>query len=286
MPTAILHDHAGTSYAAGGRWCRRRVGGLVHGWLGILAPMDPITRRNRSRTTGANIYWRRRLFALAAGLAVFGVLAWAVGGANTHPVAATSSVSTKPPHTYPPPSTLPVTPSPSPSSSSPSPSPSASSSSPSPSPSPSPSKSKQPAKASHPKTGRSALGDDCPSADVVVSLSSNGDSYAPGARPKFTMSVVSTAGRRCAFNLGPRYLRLVIHSGSVRVWGSADCLHGSGTQVAMLRRGVPVQRKLTWDRTLSTAGCRLSHTAARPGAYTATASDSGVQSRTLVFDLR
>ena len=246
--------------------------------------MDPITRRNRSRTTGPDVYWRRRVFALAAGLAVLGVLAWAVGGASTHPMAPTASVSTKPPHSYPAPSTLPVTPSPSPGSSSPSPSPSASSSSPSPS--PSTSQHKQAAKTSHTKTGGKVLGDDCPSADVAVILSANGDSYAPGDRPRFTMSVVSTSGRRCAFNLGPRYLTVVIRSGSVRVWGSADCLHGSGTQVAMLRRGVPVRRKLTWDRTLSAARCRLTHTAARPGAYTATASDSGVHSRMVVFDLR
>lgn len=246
--------------------------------------MDPITRRNRSRTAGPDIYWRRRLFALAAGLAVFGLLAWAVGGASTHPMASTASIHTKAPHTYPPPSTLPVTPSPSPSSSSPSPSPSASS--PSPSPSNSKSKHKQAAKSRHPKPGQNTLGGNCPSADVVVSLSSNGDSYAPGARPRFTMSVVSTSGRSCVFNIGPRHLSLVISSGSVRVWGSADCLHGSGTQVATLRRGVPVQRKLTWDRTLSSPGCRMPHTAAQPGAYTATASDAGTHSHTLVFDLR
>jgi hypothetical protein len=235
---------------------------------------------------GPDIYWRRRLFALAAGLAVFGLLAWAVGGASTHPMASTTSISTKSPHTNPPPSTLPVTPSPSPSSSSPSPSPSASSSSPGPH---SKSKHQQAAsasKGSHRKSGGTALGDDCPSADVVVSLTANGNSYAPAARPKFTVTVVSTDGRRCAFNIGPRYLALVIHSGSVRAWGSGDCVHGSGTQVAMLRRGVPVQQKITWNRTLSAPGCRPPHRPAQPGTYTVTASGSGVRSHTLVFVLR
>ena len=121
---------------------------------------------------------------------------------------------------------------------------------------------------------------------MVISLSANSNSYAPGARPKFTTSVVSTSGRRCAFNVGSRYLDLVISSGGVRVWGSADCVHGAGTQVAMLRRGVPVQHKITWDRTLSSPGCHLPHTAARPGTYTVTASDAGVHSHTLVFVLR
>lgn len=220
---------------------------------------------------------------LAAALAVFALLAWAVGGLSAHPMAATAPASTAP-HTYPPPSTLPVTPTPSPSSSSPSPSPSASSSPASQS--HHKSKHKHAAGASHGKTGRHALGDDCPSADVVVSLSANSNSYAPGVRPKFTMKVVSTARRRCAFNVGSRYLTLVISSGNVRVWGSADCIHGPGTQVAMLRRGDPVRHKITWDRTLSSPGCRLPRTAARPGAYTATASDAGVHSHTLVFVLR
>lgn len=245
--------------------------------------MDPITRRNRSRTARPDVYWRRRLFALAAGLAVFGLLAWAVGGAATHHLTPTASISTKPPHTYPPPSTLPVTPAPSPGSSAPSPSPG---SSPGGAHSKSKGKGKHAAGTSHTRTGRNTLGDDCPSADVVISLSANSNSYAPGARPRFTMSVVSTSGRRCAFNVGSRHLALVIHSGSVRVWGSADCIHGGSTKVAMLSRGVPVLRRITWDRTLSSPGCRLPRTAAQPGTYTVTASDAGVHSHTLVFVLR
>src|SRR5215472_4042054 len=52
--------------------------------------MDPITSRNRSRSASADAYWRRRLFALLAGLAVLGLLAWAVGGASARPTAATT----------------------------------------------------------------------------------------------------------------------------------------------------------------------------------------------------
>src|SRR5437763_13342776 len=70
---------------------RRRVGGLGRGRLCILRFMDPITSRNRNRSVSADAYWRRRLFALAAGLAVLGLLAWAVGGASApRPTAATT----------------------------------------------------------------------------------------------------------------------------------------------------------------------------------------------------
>jgi hypothetical protein len=238
--------------------------------------MDPITSRNRSRSVGPDVYWRRRLFALAAGLTVLGLLAWAVGGASTvHPAASTTSINAP---------SQPSTPFPTPTTSSPSPSPSATSPSPKPSPSTSTSK-----KAGHPRAdhgaGLNAPGDDCPSRDVVVSLIASGDNYSGTARPEFTINVVSTDAEACAFNVGPQYLTLVISSGGVRAWGSADCTRGSGTKVAMLGRGVPVEQKITWDRTLSAPGCHMPATAARPGTYTAVASDAGLHSHTVVFVL-
>jgi hypothetical protein len=264
--------------------------------------MDPITPGNRSRDAGPGnqgvspeVYWRRRVFALAAGLAVLGLLAWAVGGASAHhPVAATTSYNQTQqpaaPTGYPTPAT---------SSASPSPSPSPSSSGRSPSPSPSPSDSKDPHQGKKPKTaakrhgasphvmaGLNAPGDDCPASDVVVSLAASGATFDGSARPHFTITVVSTAGRRCQVNVGPRYLTMVIQSGGVREWGSGDCVKGGGTQVAMLARGVPVQRSFTWNRTLSAPGCHLPATSASPGTYTATATDGGAHSRTVVFLLR
>jgi hypothetical protein len=134
--------------------------------------------------------------------------------------------------------------------------------------------------------GLNAPGDDCPASDVVVSLAASGTTFDGSARPHFTITVVSTAGRRCQVNVGPRYLTMVIQSGGVREWGSGDCVKGGGTQVAMLARGVPVQRNFTWNRTLSAPGCHLPATGARPGTYTATATDSGAHSHTVVFLLR
>ncbi|HEX4060553.1 MAG TPA: hypothetical protein VHY58_05970 [Streptosporangiaceae bacterium] len=270
--------------------------------------MDPITPRNRNRESGPGgrqvtpeVYWRRRLFALAAGLAVFGLLAWAVGGAASHPRAAATSFNQPQqqdsPTGFPTPTMSSVSPMISPSVSS---GPSTSSSG-SPSPSPSASggkdhgkhakKAKKPAKHHQAKThartgGINAPGDDCPGHDVVISLTANGDSFGVGGHPEFTVDVVSTAGKTCAFNIGAKYLTAVVESGGVREWGSADCYHGAGSQVAMLHRGVPVRRKFSWDRMLSSPGCHLAPTHARPGTYTATVSDAGVHSRTVVFTLR
>jgi hypothetical protein len=225
------------------------------------------------------VYWRRRLFTLAGGLAVLGLLAWAVGGASTaHPSASTTSYNQSQPPSPPvnPTPTI-ASPSPTPSATGPSPRPSAS-------------------KKDHGRTARrhtrralppglNAPGDDCPSGDVVISLTADGDYFGGAARPEFTVSVVSTSGQACAFNVGARYLTLVVESGGVREWGSADCYRGAGVKVATLSRGVPVQQKITWNRELSSPGCRLPLAAAQPGTYTATASDAGVNSHTVVFTL-
>jgi hypothetical protein len=222
-----------------------------------------------------NVYWRRRVFALAAGLTVLGLLVWAVGGAaSARPAASTTSLNSQPPS--PTPSPVESTPSPSPLTTSPSPRPSATKT-------PS-TAAKQPG--AHDATGLNAPGDDCPAGDVVLSLSANGDSYGTTAHPVFSIDVVSTDRRTCAFNVGSRYLTLLISSGGVRIWGSGDCAASrSQSQVAMLSRGVPEQRTITWDRMISSPGCHVPLTAARAGTYTATASDSGVHSRTVVFQL-
>jgi hypothetical protein len=249
--------------------------------------MDPITSRNRSRSVSADAYWRRRLFALAAGLAVLGLLAWAVGGAAARPTASTTPLShhNAPDPTGPAAGALPTP------SASPSPSPSGTGQSqrhshhgnhaskptkPKPKPTPSPA-----------TAGAGSPGGDCQAADVVLTLTETSNSYGPGAWPHFGIDVVSTAAQTCTFNVGTRHLTLLVKSGGVRVWNSADCAGKSGaSSVAKLKRGVPLQLQVTWGRRLSSPGCAVPRAAARPGAYTVTASAGHLHSHTLVFDLR
>jgi hypothetical protein len=250
--------------------------------------MDPITSRNRSRSVSADAYWRRRLFALAAGLAVLGLLAWAVGGASARPTAATTPLHH---HNAPNPSGPATGASPIPSAASPSPSPSGSG------------QSRRHARhgnhasqATKPKAkhtpapaaaGAHSHGGDCQAADVVLTLTETSNSYGPGARPQFGIDVVSTAPQTCTFNVGTRHLTLLVKSGGVRVWNSADCAGKSGaSSVAKLKRGVPLQLQMTWGRRLSSPGCAVPRAVARPGAYTVTASAGQLHSHTLVFDLR
>jgi hypothetical protein len=261
--------------------------------------MDPITPRNRSRSVEPDVYWRRRLFALAAGLAVFGLLAWAVGGTTTtRQTASTTPLTSQSPQVnVTPVSASPASPSPSPSVTSPSPSPSGS-----PSPTGSPGSQqkhgKKPAgnaaRAGRPHAKHAAAaakarphGSGCPAGAVVITMTASSNSYGARARPEFSVDLVSTDSRTCTLNTGSRHLAVVIESGGVRVWGSADCAGKSGASVTTkLKRGVPLQLRFTWDRLLSAPGCRGAQTPARPGTYTVTVSDGPLRSRTLAFVLR
>jgi hypothetical protein len=242
-----------------------------------------VIRMPKSRPGDPDVYWRRRFFALAAGLAVLGLLAWAVTGASSaRPTAATSPLHSHSPR----PATSSPGLSPTPYASSTSPSPSASSPSPSPSPSGTP---RHHAHGRKPASHAAARhrGSDCPAADVVVSMTASGNSFAGTARPEFVVSVVSTDSRTCTVNTGTRHLTLLIESGGVRVWNSADCAGKSkASVVSKLPRGVPLQHNFWWNRRLSAPGCRAPGSEARPGTYTATASDGRLHSHTLVFVLR
>ena len=100
------------------------------------------------------------------------------------------------------------------------------------------------------------------------------------------MYVVSTAPGRCAADLGPAHVHVVIRTGGKdQVWDSADCARAAA-RPAVLARGVPAAVQISWNRQTSAAGCRRPHHAARPGTYTATAYSGKLSSRTMIFVLK
>jgi hypothetical protein len=120
---------------------------------------------------------------------------------------------------------------------------------------------------------------------VVLSLFSSQASYSSGQLAEFDVDVVSTAARTCAFNVGPRFLTLVITVGEKRIWSSADCIAGPGSLPTDLARGVPTVVPLTWDRETSSPGCRVTSRQVTAGSFTAAASDGGLVSNPLTFTL-
>jgi hypothetical protein len=125
----------------------------------------------------------------------------------------------------------------------------------------------------------------CRADDVVLSLFASQQRYGLGQVPEFDIDVVSTAARTCKFNVGPKFLALVIRSGAVRVWSSADCVMRAGSLPTELIRGVPTVLPMWWDRATSTPGCKRAASQARDGRYVAVATDGSLTSNTQAFRL-
>jgi len=119
----------------------------------------------------------------------------------------------------------------------------------------------------------------------VLSLFSSQNGYGPGQVPEFDVDVVSTSARTCAFNVGPKFLALIITAGGKRIWSSADCVAGRGSLLTDLARGVPTVLPLSWDRQSSAPGCAVTSRPVSAGSFTAAASDGGLASNSVTFKL-
>lgn len=213
--------------------------------------MDSDTRRDQGE---ADAYWRRRVYVLAGGITVIGLVAWACSGSgdkkSTAQVRNAAGTLSPTPAVVPtsavPTATVTVTVTPT---------------------------------AGVPAGRRS--GDKCDRRDVVVGLTSEKDAYAAKERPRFRMTVVNTGERACTFDVGAKALRMRITSGPDRVWSSDRCSGGPDSDLQLLKRGVPYIAELTWDRTRCDGDSR-----ARPGTYVIAAKGEGVRAERQVFRLR
>ncbi|MFE1771810.1 hypothetical protein [Streptomyces sp. NPDC059008] len=128
----------------------------------------------------------------------------------------------------------------------------------------------------------------CTSPKVELTLRSVKDSYAPGKRPAFELTVKNTAGAACKVDLGQKAAVVTITdtAGDDPVWASNDC--PSGTAPALLK--VPgegsVKRTLGWDRHASAPRCATPSSATVPaGKYLIEAKVPGLKAARTSFVL-
>ena len=262
---------------------------------------EPVGHEPDGRELGAMTYWRRRFIALAVGLGILSLIAWAfsgtlgasqaggstaVGGARaSHGHSARTAAGSGGSGGAFKPATQPQA-----------------TASATASPTARPSASAQPsaspatgalAQAGHPPAQLAAFAPRraphparaCSPGDVVLSLFVDQDSYGQGQLPEFDVNVVSTATRTCGFNVGAKHLSLVVRAHGKRVWASVKCAAGHGTLTTNLARGVPVIVPVSWNRQTSALACQGTGQQAPAGRYTASASDGGVASNPVRFTI-
>ncbi|GAA3253684.1 hypothetical protein GCM10020216_088760 [Nonomuraea helvata] len=219
------------------------------------------------RGDGGDVYWRRRMSVLVAVLVVVAVVAWACSSGGSGPERASSAQTS--------PSATPVV------------DPllaglrtlAMGTASPSPTPTPTPTATSA-ALPRHP-------GEPCATGDLVLSLQGGKEEiYSAGARPTFMVTLVNTGPVMCTTDVGPRAMEVRITSGEDRIWSTADCVSGVGSEIKKLQRGVPYVRALEWDRHRSSTDCRATPATALPGTYVATVHMGDLRSPKGVFHLR
>ena len=269
-------------------------------------------------------YWRRRVITLCAGLALLGLLAWAFSGGGGKPVAATKAAQASgalPATAYsgtpasgtartsgprPAPATVPGRRRPglpvpradaSASAGSSASLPphrqlfagrqhaGASASAAAPAPAARAARGAAAAKAAAGPASGVEPGGGCAPNAIVLSVFTSKTSYHAGQYPVFEVYAVSTASRACTFNLGPAKLHVLVSSSGRVIWDSADCTRARPNKRAELRRGVPAQESLSWNRTISLPGCVTMASSARPGPYQVQARDASVASPFRTFKL-
>jgi hypothetical protein len=120
----------------------------------------------------------------------------------------------------------------------------------------------------------------CRTGEVTLRLSSPQYWYQPGVTPRFMVSAVSGQARPCRFDMGTKSVAVVITAAGQRVWSSADCVSGGGSNVIVLTRGVPAVLRLSWDRRTSSPGCGGARQRVPAGEYQVAAVAGPIRSAT------
>jgi hypothetical protein len=148
---------------------------------------------------------------------------------------------------------------------------------------PSPSLRSSPAPSPQPSAAGAAAGRParaCAPGAVTLRLSTPQNWYQPGATPRFTVSAISERARPCRFNMGTKFVAVVIADGGRHIWSSADCVSGGGSNRVILTQGVPAVLHLSWDRRTSSPGCGGIRQLVPAGEYQVAAVSGPIRSAT------
>lgn len=125
------------------------------------------------------------------------------------------------------------------------------------------------ATASASNTATGAVGA-CNPADIVVTATTDKDSYPVTGSARVGLTIQSKASTDCSMDVGSQALELVISSGSDRIWSSDDCQGTPTPRTAVVKPGnaSQIRSNVTWNLARSTPGCGSTATPVKVGVGT------------------
>ncbi len=93
-------------------------------------------------------------------------------------------------------------------------------------------------------------------------------SYPVGTEPVLGVSVTNSGSVTCTRDLsGGLQVFSVYTAAGARVWSTADCFPGTGTDINTLQAGESVQYNIKWAETTSSPGCTAARIQVPAGSY-------------------
>lgn len=122
----------------------------------------------------------------------------------------------------------------------------------------------------------------CAAEDLKLSLRSARNEYAPGTRPKITLTVSNTAATACAVDFAPTATVITISDvDDTTVWSSDHCPTGQDARTARVPAGGTASHTVRWKRERSAENCATPDTkAVAAGTYLVEARLRGLTAQT------
>lgn len=123
----------------------------------------------------------------------------------------------------------------------------------------------------------------CSPGKLILGLRQPRATYPRHVWPRFAAYVVSTAARPCTFDIGAGSVGVSVRAAGRPLWRSSACT--TGTKPTVLTQGVPAVLHFRWDRRVQRPGCHGQGRLVRPGTFVATAVSGTLASKPLIFVL-
>ncbi|WP_280269415.1 hypothetical protein [Nocardia wallacei] len=127
----------------------------------------------------------------------------------------------------------------------------------------------------------------CPDQSVAVKVTVGQPTYKPGEQPVFGIVATNISTSACQRDMGSGMQQVTVQSldGQRRLWSNTDCDQGGPADMRTLKGGEQAAFTLTWSGTTSQPGCAGERVKVPPGAYAVVAQLGSVRSAPETFNI-
>ncbi|ATL65353.1 hypothetical protein [Nocardia terpenica] len=127
----------------------------------------------------------------------------------------------------------------------------------------------------------------CPDQSIAVKVAVAQPTYKSGEQPVFNIVITNIGTAPCSRDMGSGLQQVAVQSldGQRRLWSSTDCDQGGPADVRSLNGGQQAAFQLTWSGTTSQPNCAGDRVPVPPGAYAVVAQFGTVRSTPEPFNI-